>query len=70
MPVPLWTIIIAVLGVAGHAVPYLLLAGNETWSGAFLFWLVFGAVTWLVLVLVVMRWDAEASRRLKHEGRP
>ncbi len=69
MRIPPWTIVIALLIVAGHAVPYLLLSENETWSGAFLFWVVLGAVTWVTLVAVVMRWDAEASRRLKEEGR-
>lgn len=69
MSPPFWTIIVALLVILGHAVPYLLLSENETWSGAFLFWLAFGAVTWLVLVSVVVRWDAEASRRLKHEDR-
>lgn len=58
---PGWIAGLAALIVAGYAVPYLLLSGVERWSGAFLFWLVFGLAVWVILVAAVMRWRPEAS---------
>jgi cytochrome b561 len=61
MRLPPWVTALIILVVAGYAVPYLLLANNETWSGAFLFWMVFGLVVWGILVGRVARWNVEAA---------
>ena len=61
MHLPPWAVAIVLLVAAGYAVPYLLLSGVEAWTGAFLFWLAFGALVWLVLVRTVARWNVEAA---------
>ncbi len=60
MRLPLWVAVLLVLLVIGYAVPYLLLSDVEAWSGAFLFWIVFGIVVWIILVGRVARWDVHA----------
>ena len=55
-----WLWGLGALLLAGYVMPYTLLAGVGRWSGAFLFWLLFGVVVWAVLSLVVLRWRVEA----------
>jgi hypothetical protein len=59
---PAWILLTCALVALGYAAPYLLLSGTERWSGAFLFWIAFGVVVWLLLVLTVVRWDVGAGR--------
>jgi small-conductance mechanosensitive channel len=63
MRLPLWAAALIVLVATGYAVPYLLLSGTESWSGAFLFWIVFGVFVWGILVGRVARWDVAAPPR-------
>jgi hypothetical protein len=70
MRLPPWIVAIILLLVAGYAVPYLLLAGVEDWSGAFLFWTVFGLLVWLILVGRVSRWNVEATPPAALRERP
>lgn len=58
-----WLWLIGGLIALGYTVPYTVLRGVEHWYGAFLFWLIFGVVVWLVLSLAVLGWtsrDADA----------
>jgi hypothetical protein len=61
MRLPVWTIAVVALLVLGYALPYTLFAGVERWSGAFAFWLAFGAVVWVILVVTVSHWRPEAA---------
>jgi hypothetical protein len=67
MHLPAWAIAVALLLLAGYAIPYLFLSGVEAWTGAFLFWLLFGAATWLILVRAVSRWNVDAERSPRRE---
>lgn len=59
---PIWWIrAIVILLIAAYAVPYLLLATTERWSGAFLFWVLFGAAVWTVLIVAVSRWKVDGT---------
>ena len=51
-----WLWILGALLLAGYALPYTVLAGQASWSGAFLFWLLFGIAVWALLTFTVMRW--------------
>lgn len=55
-----WIWAIAALLVLGYALPYTLFAGVERWTGAFLFWTLFGVGVWAVLVIAVQRWRGDA----------
>lgn len=57
----IWLWVLGALLIAGYAVPYTLLAGVGHWSGAFLFWLVFGTLVWATLSVAVMRWRVDAQ---------
>jgi hypothetical protein len=57
----IWLWVLGALLVAGYAVPYTLLAGVGRWSGAFLFWLLFGVLVWAILSVTVMRWRIHAK---------
>lgn len=61
MRLPIWTAGILALLVLGYALPYTLLSGVERWHGAFLFWILFGAAVWLLLVFGVSRWRVDQS---------
>lgn len=68
---PVWWIwAIVILLVAAYAVPYALLATVERWSGAFLFWLLFGAVVWTVLIAAVSRWRSGGTGDSELDGGP
>lgn len=57
MRIPWWIWLLAVLLVAGYALPYTLLAGVEAWQGGLLFWTLFGVAVWAILVAAVARWN-------------
>jgi hypothetical protein len=63
MRLPRWGLALIALLVAAYAVPYLLLAGVERWTGAFLFWIVLGLAVWGLLVGRCARWTVGALPR-------
>lgn len=68
MHLPPWALAIALVLAIGYTVPYLLLSGNESWSGTFLFWLAFGAAIWAILVRRIARWNVDASPSARVDG--
>lgn len=69
-----WLWLLGALLLAGYAVPYTLLTGVGRWSGAFLFWLLFGVLVWAILSGAVMRWRVDGGDAGEpadqHEARP
>lgn len=55
----LWLLAVAVVVLAGVAVPYGLLSGRETGLAVVSFWLLFGLVVIGLVVLGVLRWRDE-----------
>jgi len=51
-----WLLAVALVVLAGVAVPYGLLAGRETGLAVVAFWLLFGLVVICLVVLGVLRW--------------
>lgn len=63
MSLPPWATAVILLLMVGYAVPYLILPGREAWTGAFLFWIVFGGAVWVILVAAVARWRPDPGPR-------
>lgn len=68
MRIAWWIWLLALLLVAGYAVPYTLLAGIESWQGSLLFWTLFGLAVWAVLVAAVARWNVSGGGDSRGEG--
>ena len=52
----LWIWGLGVLIGLGFIVPYTLLADSQSWSGPFLFWVIFGVLVYVILVRAISRW--------------
>ena len=68
MRIAWWIWLLALLLVAGYAVPYTLLVGIESWQGSLLFWTLFGLAVWAVLVAAVARWNVSGGGDSRGEG--
>jgi hypothetical protein len=70
MRLPAWIAALILLVASGYAVPYLVLPGVERWSGAFLFWIGFGLVVWVVLIGRIAGWNVHAAIPPLESARP
>lgn len=52
----IWAVVVAALVVLAYAVPYVALSGVDAWYGAFLFWVVFGALAIAVIAIITSSW--------------
>ncbi|MGF1471149.1 MAG: hypothetical protein ACFB50_05310 [Rubrobacteraceae bacterium] len=51
-----WAGVVLVLVLLAYVVPYTVLSGVDAWYGAFLFWVVFGALAIAVIALITSSW--------------
>lgn len=51
-----WAGVVLALVILAYVVPYTVLSGVDAWYGAFLFWVVFGALAIAVISVITSSW--------------
>lgn len=51
-----WAGVVMILVVLAYVMPYTVLSGVDAWYGAFIFWVIFGALAIAVIALITSSW--------------
>jgi hypothetical protein len=52
----IWAGVVFTLVILAYLVPYVFLSGTDAWYGAFLFWVIFGALAIAVIAIITSSW--------------